>query len=186
MWTSLLLALSLGGTPPADHVLNPDFDTGTADWKFVLDAGGGGLLQWDATTGSPVPGSARVANALGGDRRDSWSQCVLLPPGPYILRAVVASQVQAGNHCELRLVAVDHNDCSDGSVVVLDHAAANTHNDGMFEMVAFSAVAPPDAAAAVVYLSHVRVAAADLGASECRFDHVELLGDVIFDNAFES
>lgn len=185
MWTSLLLALSLGGTPPAEYVLNPDFGTGTSSWKFVLDAGGGGLLQWDATTGSPAPGSARAANAFGGDRRDSWSQCVLLPPGPFSLRAAIASQVQAGNRCELRIVVVDRDDCSDGSDIVLDHAVPNTHNDGMFETVAFDAVAPADSAAGVVFLSHVRVAAANLGASECRFDHVELLADAIFDDGFE-
>lgn len=185
MWTSLLLALSLVGTPPADHVLNPDFDAGMTDWKFVLDAGGGGLLQWDAMTGSPAPGSARVANAFGGDRRDSWSQCVLLSPGSVTLRAVVATQVQTGNRCELRLIAVDHNDCSDGSTIVLDHSVANTHNDGTFETISLNDVAPVNSAAAVIYLSHVRVAAASLGASECRFDHIELLGEAIFDDGFD-
>lgn len=184
---SLLLALTLGDAlpPPADHVLNPDFDAGTGDWRYYLDRGAGGRLQWDATRGAPAPGSARVGNVFRGDRYDTWGQCVRVAPGAFTLRAAVGAQVVAGNRCELRIAVLDQPDCNTQAIPLRDLKAYNTRNDGVFETVTIADTVPPGAGAAWVFLGHVRAASATPGDSYCNYDHVELGGDPVFAASFE-
>jgi len=185
--TSLFLAVGLAGPlpPPADHLLNPDFDTAMTDWRYYVDRGAGGRLAWDGTRGSPALGSARVGNIFHGDRYDQWGQCVKLAPGTFTLRAQVASQLATGNRCELRIAVLDQADCNTTAVPLRDLRAFNTLNDGTFEAISIADTAPPTAGAAWVFLSHVRVAAAAHGDSYCWFDHLELSGDPLFGAGFE-
>ena len=184
---SLLLALGLADPfpPPADHVLNPDFDTGMGDWRYYLDRGAGGRLEWDAVRGAPAAGSARAGNIFHGDRYDHWGQCVKLAPGAFTLSAQVASQLAAGNRCELRIAVMNAPDCNTSALPVRDVTATNTLNDGTFEIVTIADVAPASAGAAWVFLSHRRVAAAPHGDSWCNYDHVELVGNAVFRSGFD-
>ncbi|MDC8014751.1 hypothetical protein [Tahibacter soli] len=186
--TPLFLALGLAGPlpPPADHLLNPDFDTGMSDWRYYLDRGAGGKLEWDATRGSPAVGSARAGNIFHGDRYDAWGQCVKLAPGAFTLRAQVAAQVAAGNRCELRIAVLNQPDCNTTAVPLRDLKAYNTLNDGTFEAVTISDTAPGQAGAAWVFLGHIRVDAAAYGDSYCNFDHVELTGNAVFRSGFDA
>lgn len=185
---SLLLALGLAGPlpPPADHLLNPDFDAGMTSWRYYLDSGAGGRLDWDAALGSPAVGSARVGNIYHGERYDHWGQCVKLAPGTFTLRAQVAAQVKTGNRCELRIAALNAADCNTSALPVRDVAAYNTRSDGTFESIAVTDVAPGTVGAAWVFLGHERARNADIGDSYCWFDHVELVGDPVFQGRFEA
>lgn len=185
---SLLLALALGDAlpPPFPTVSNGEFDASTADWRYYVDSGAGGRLSWDATQGAPTPGSARVGNIFHGARYDSWGQCVKLAPGPFTLTASVASQLLAGNRCELRIAVLRSADCNTSAVPALDVTAYNVANDGAFEPVSIARTAPATAGAAWIFLSHVRAATAAHGDSWCNFDHVKLVGEAVFASGFDS
>ena len=134
-----ILALAAAAPLPAS-VQNPDFDAGTGGWLFHVSQGG--QLDWDAVRGDPAPGSAHVGNVWTSARYDAWSQCVALSPGAYDIEAQVASSVQTGNACELRVVLVDQPDCNIDAHILVDQRIANTRNDGTFETLAASGVAP--------------------------------------------
>lgn len=183
---TLLLAFAATDAvpPPADHVLNPGFDTTTTPWRFFLDRGSGGQLDWDSVRGDPAPGSAHVGNLWYGERYDLWGQCVTLTPGAVQVLARVASQVQAGNACELRVSVVDLPNCNEGRVLA-QFFARNTRNDGTFEQLSAVGTAPATAAGAFIALGHVRDTFAPIGASDCWFDNVGFVGDVVFAGRFE-
>ncbi len=184
---TLLLALAATDPvpPPADHVLNPHFDTTTTPWRFFLDQGTGGQLDWDSVRGDPTPGSAHVGNLWYGERYDLWGQCVTLAPGALQVLGRVASQTQPGNACELRVSVVDQHDCNVDARVLASYFARNTRNDGTFEALSVSGIAPAGAGAAFIALGHVRDTFAPIGASDCWFDEVGFVGDVVFAGHFE-
>lgn len=171
--------------PPADHVLNPDFDAATSPWRFFVDRGSGGQLDWDGARGDPAAGSAHVGNLWYGARYDLWGQCVTLTPGSVHVLARVAAQLQPGNACELRVSVLDQPDCNIAARVLVDLSARNTRNDGTFEPLSVSGVAPVAAGAVFIALGHVRSSDAPIGASDCWFDHVGFAGDLLFAAKFE-
>lgn len=196
--TSLLLAAAwMEPMPPPLTVLrNPDFDTDPAaavspaptNWRWFLDDGAGGELVWDGTTGAPAAGSGRVRNNRGNLRADFWGQCLKVAPGPFTLRAAVASQLKPNASCELRVEINDRADCSTtppGATNLLTRSVAATTNNAGFETVQISAVAPLGSASAWVLLAHRQTSAATPGYSYCHFDHVEWAGSVIFSGGFE-
>lgn len=195
------LLLALAGADfvpaPADHVLNPDFDTDPvptepyegdtgpepSHWRWYLSYGGS--VNWDTTRGDPAPGSVRVANLYSGVRYDAVAQCVTLSPGPLTLTVRVAALVKAGAACEVRVAVVDQADCSVSAHVLRDLRARNTRNDGTFETVAIGGVAPAGAGAMAIYLAHVNDATAHVGYSDCWYDHVTFAGEAMFKAGFE-
>ncbi|MEO8673595.1 MAG: hypothetical protein ABI411_19965 [Tahibacter sp.] len=187
--TSLLLALSLSDALPlpADHILNPDFDPAfrAANWQFHLDGGTHGHVDWDATVGSPGLGSAKASSVWHDAGKDGWSQCITLPAGPFMVNVAVASNLLAGNRCELRVAVVNQNNCNIMAGIVVDLNAQNALNDGTFETLGVSGIVPAGAGAAAIYLSHVRSATAAIGDSTCYFDHVQLNGDPLFVAGFD-
>jgi len=187
MLAALLLALAAAAPvpPPADHVVNPDFDTGTDPWRFMIDRGAGGILDWDAAAGAPTAGSARVGNIYIGARYDAWEQCITLGEGPFSVQVAVASLLKAGNQCELRVVVVDRVDCSEGSGILVDLKATNTLNTGAFETIGVAGDAPANSGAVALFLAHKRAQNAAPGDSYCRYDHVQAVGNTVFANAFE-
>jgi hypothetical protein len=177
-----LVALAAAAPLPA-QVQNPDFATDTNGWLFHVTQGG--QLDWDATRGDPAAGSAHVGNVWTSARYDAWSQCVALLPGAYDLEAQVASSVQTGNACELRVVVVDQPDCNIAANILVDQRVTTTRNDAVFETLAATGVAPPQAGAAAIYLGHRRADGAAPGDSDCWFDHVGFAGDLVFAGSFE-
>jgi hypothetical protein len=171
--------------PPADHVLNPGFDTATTPWRFFVDHGSGGQLDWDSTRGDPALGSAHVGNLWYGERYDLWGQCVTLTPGAVQVLARVASQTQPGNACELRVSVLDQPNCNVDAHVLREFFARNTLNDGSFEQLSAAGTAPAGTGAAFIALGHVRDTFAPIGASDCWFDNVGFVGDVVFAGRFE-
>jgi hypothetical protein len=184
---ALLIALSAADTvpPPSAQVLNPDFDRATSPWQFFLDGGTGGSLDWSATRGDPALGSAHAGNVWHGARYDAWGQCVSVTPGSFQLDARVAALLQSGNSCEVRVAVVDQPDCNVNASVLLDVRVHNTHNDGNFEALSASGIAPAGSGAAAIFLAHVRTDAASIGASDCWFDHVGFAGDLVFAGSFD-
>jgi len=182
--------------PPLTVLRNPEFDTdpGAAispaptNWRWYLDNGAGGQVQWDAAVGSPVAGSGQVGNLRGNIRADFWGQCLKVSPGPFILRAAVSPQLKPNASCELRIEINDRADCSTtppGVTNVLTRTAVATTNNLGFETVQISANAPLDSASAWVLLVHRQTSAATAGHSYCHFDHVEWQGSVIFAGGFD-
>jgi len=184
---ALLFALSAADamSPPSAQVLNPDFDTATSPWQFFLDGGTGGSLDWSATRGDPAVGSAHAGNTWHGARYDAWGQCVSLLPGSFQLDARVAAVLQTGNSCEVRVAVVDQPDCNVTANVLLDVRVHNTLNNGNFEALSASGIAPAGSGAAAIFLAHVRSDAALIGPSDCWFDHVGFAGDLVFAASFD-
>jgi len=182
-----LLLLAFGMVANAGHsqVVNPDFDSGTNGWTFHLDAGGGGVLHWDAASGDPAPGSVSAFNAFPGAHVDGWRQCVAVAGANYAFAANVASALQAGNSCRVTIDFLAGPDCANGTPIALEVKLANTRNDGTFETVAGGGPLPDAVEAAALSLDHVRSAAADAGDSLCHFDHVSLGADTLFAAAFD-
>ena len=182
---TVLLALALADSLPlpADHVVNPDFDANTSFWQFHVTQGAN--ATWDNTRGDPGVGSAHVGNTWNHAAFDFYSQCVTLPPGGFEVDARVASQLQALNHCEVRVDVVDQPDCNITANVLVEVKGHNTLNDGSFETVAVTGVAPAGSGAAAIFIGHVRDDAAAIAASDCWFDHVGFAGDPVFAGNFE-
>lgn len=178
--------LSLWGAPVNADIMNPDFDSSTSGWKFFMDAGAGGLFQWNDSVGSPTIGSAQVGNNYIGERRDSWGQCIALHSGTVTLNTQVKSVLKENNHCELKIVAVDKADCATGAGILAETQTVNSQTDNSFENMQVTLNVPAGAQSAVVFLSHLRSATAVAGASDCYFDHIELLGDALFYSGFEN
>lgn len=175
--------LMVAATGVGAQVANPDFDTGTAGWAFVL--GSGGIVDWDAAVGDPALGSARAGNVFAGAHRDGWKQCVPFAASDFVVSARAASALQPGNSCRLRVDFIASADCVDGTPIVLEGVAVNSRNDGTFESIAASGSLPDGVQAAAVFLEHVRSADAEPGNSFCHFDHVELDAGTIFTTTFE-
>jgi hypothetical protein len=182
---TLLLALATTDSLPlpADHVVNPDFDANTSFWQFHPTQGAN--LEWDATHGSPGLGSAHIRNSWNHASFDFFSQCVTLPPGGFEVDARVASQLQLPNRCEIRVDVVDQPDCNISAHVLVEVKAHNSLNDGSFETVAVTGVAPLGSGAAAIFIGHVRDGAAAIAPSDCWFDHVGFAGDPVFAGSFE-
>lgn len=185
MRTCLMLLLSALCAAADAQVLNPDFDTSTDGWSFSLDAGGGGILEWDSSTGDPAPGSARVGNVFVGAHVDSWRQCVPVSGSDYAFNAAVASALKSGNHCRVKLDFIAGPDCVNGTPIALEVVLDNTRNDGTFETLSAGGPLPDGSLAAALFLSHVRSAQAAAGSSFCNFDHIGLAPDGIFATGFE-
>jgi hypothetical protein len=177
--------------PPLATLRNPDFDTdpvtapAPTNWRWYLDSGTGGELVWDAAVGSPTAGSGRVRNYRSGAREDFWGQCVKLAPGPFTLRAAVASQLKANASCELRIEVLNKVDCNTSAGLLLTATAVNTLNDGTFETLQITRNAPATSGAAWVSLIHRQTTAAIPGYSYCHFDHVEWDSALLFSDSFE-
>ncbi len=183
--------------PPADHVLNPDFDTDPVSpsgyvgstspdpspWRWYLSYGG--QVTWDPLRGDPGAGSAHVGNVRSGARYDALAQCVTVAPGAYSLVVRVASQLKAGAACQVRVQVVDQTQCNTVALVLAEQTVRNVANSGSFETLTLSGTAPPGAGAMAIWLGHVSDASAQPGASDCWFDHVRLGGDVMFRAGFE-
>ncbi len=182
-----VLLLAFGAVVNAAHaqVVNPDFDSGTSGWTFHLDAGGGGVLDWDGTVGDPAPGSVSASNAFPGAHVDGWRQCVPIGSADYAFSARVASALQAGNSCRITIDFIATQACANGTPILLEATLANVRNDGTFETLAGGAPLPDGIQAAALSLDHVRSADAAAGASTCHFDHVSLGADTIFVAAFD-
>lgn len=180
-----LLAFGLAASAGHGQVVNPEFDAGASGWSFHLDAGGGGVLDWDATTGDPAPGSVSAANVFLGAHVDGWRQCVAVTGAAYAFSANVASALQAGNACRITIDFIANQACVDGTPIALETRLVNTRNDGVFETLAGAGPLPAGIKAAALSLDHVRSANAAAGASSCRFDHVQLGADTILQAAFE-
>jgi hypothetical protein len=178
--TALLFIAAAFATAAAGQVANGDFDAGADHWGISLDAGAGGILDWDSTTGDPAPGSARAGNVFVGTQVDGWGQCVPFSGGDYAFSAAVASALQAGNSCRIRIDFIANADCIDATPIVLEVVQANARNDGTFETLAAGGTLPAGVLAAAVSLEHVRVKDAHAGSSFCHFDHVGLAADTIF------
>jgi hypothetical protein len=182
----LVLVLAAAVAPRAHCQLeNPDFATGMQGWGFRLDAGGGGIVDWDSASGDPAPGSARAGNVFPGSHVDGWKQCVPVSGAWYSVSAQVASAVKDGNSCRIRIDFIANQDCVDGTPIALEVKLGNTRNDGSFETIAASGSLPEGILAAGLFLEHVRAHDAAAGDSFCHFDHVALGGDAIFSAAFE-
>jgi hypothetical protein len=181
----LLLALGVAAATAHAQVVNPDFDVGATGWTFHLDAGGGGVLQWDDASGDPAPGSVSAFNAFPGAHVDGWRQCVAVAGADYAFAANVASALQAGNSCRVTIDFLAGPDCANGTPIALEVKLTNSRNDGTFETVAGGGPLPDGVEAAALSLDHVRSAAADAGDSSCHFDHVSLGADTIFAGAFD-
>lgn len=179
----LLLAALCPGA--GAQVVNPDFNAGTAGWSFSLDAGGGGIVEWDAGTGDPSAGSARAGNVFVGAHVDGWRQCVAVSGSDYAFTAAVASALESGNHCRIRLDFIAAADCVDGTPIALEVVLENTRNDGTFETLVSGGPLPEGTRAAALFLSHVRSSAASAGDSFCNFDHVALTPDTVLAAPFE-
>lgn len=185
MRACLMLLLSALCAAAAAQVVNPDFSAGTDGWSFSLDAGSGGILQWDAAAGDPAPGSARVGNVFLGERIDSWRQCVPVTGSDYAFTAAVASALKTGNKCRIRLDFIAAADCVNGTPVALEAVLDNTRNDGTFETRSAGGPLPDGTRAVAVFLSHVRSGTAAAGDSYCNFDHVEFAPDAVFSAQFD-
>jgi len=183
--TLIATLLLIVAVPAGAQVLNPDFDTDAAHWAFILDIGGGGIVEWASAVGDPAPGSARAGNVFAGARRDGWKQCVPFAATDFAVSARVASSVLAGNACRLRVDFIAGPDCVDGAPIVLESVSANTRIDGGFETLAAGGVLPVGIQAAAVFLEHIRGANAPVGDSFCHFDHIAVTADTIFAAAFE-
>lgn len=182
-WLSCLLVLAVAAAHA--QVANPDFDSGAVDWSFHLDAGGGGVLEWDDTTGDPAPGSVLASNVFPGAHVDGWRQCVPVATADYAFAASVASALQAGNSCRVTIDFIANQACVNGTPIALEVKLANARNDGTFETVSGGGVLPDGIQAAALSLDHVRSADAAPGDSSCHFDHVSLGANTVFRSAFD-
>ena len=182
-----VMALCLATFAPVapGQVVNPDFDTNAQGWSFRLDAGGGGFVDWDPTTGYPTPGSGHAGNVFPGAHVDGWKQCVPINGSDYALSAAIASAVKTGNSCRINVDFIASQDCVDGTPIALEVQVSNTRNDGAFERVGSGGALPEGILAAALSLEHIRVAGADAGSSDCHFDHVQLSDDTIFVENFD-
>jgi len=179
------VVMAAAALPVGAQVVNADFDTDAAHWAFVLDAGSGGIVDWDSTSGDPAPGSARAGNVFAGARRDGWKQCVPFAAADFAIAVRVASALQSGNSCRIRVDFIANPDCVDGTPIVQENLIANTRNDGTFESLAAGGTLPDGIEAAAVFLEHIRSKDAAAGDSFCHFDHVEINAGTIFAAAFE-
>lgn len=168
-----------------NQVSNPDFDSTTDSWLPSLADSGGGILGRDPAAGDPAPGSAIVDNVFVEPAIDAWRQCVPIGGPAYALGVNVASSLQAGNLCRVEVDFVEASDCHSGAQISLQILLPNTRNDGTFETLSSSGALPAGTLAAAIYLEHVRVAGAPAGDSICRFDHVDLDTDTVFEAPFE-
>lgn len=184
LFASLLLPCIAFGAVQ-NQVVNPDFDSGTDSWLPSLAIEGGGILGWDPAAGDPASGSAKVDNVFVEPAVDAWRQCVPIGAPAYSLAVNVASSLQAGNHCRVQVDFVSASTCYAGAPIVLEVLLPNTRNDGTFESVTAGGALPDGTHAAAIYLEHVRVSGAPAGDSICRFDHVELSSDTVFQAPFE-
>lgn len=193
MLAGLLLAAAWMEPLPAPvaYLRNADFDTdpvsapAPTNWRWYLDGGSGGELVWDSSVGSPAAGSGRVRNFRSGAREDFWAQCVRLAPGPFTLRAAVASQLKAQAACELRIEVLNQPDCNTTAGLLLSASVANTTNDAGFETLQIARTAPAHSGAAWVSLIHRQGVGAEPGYSYCHFDHVEWSSSLLFADPFE-
>lgn len=183
--TAALFVAAAFATGATGQVVNGDFEGSADHWGISLDAGAGGIVDWDPTTGDPGPGSARAGNVFVGTQVDGWRQCVPFSSADYAVSAAVASALKAGNSCRIKLAFIANADCIDDTPVVLEVLLHNARNDGTFETLASAGKLPDGILAVAVSLDHVRVMEADAGDSFCHFDHVELTPDTIFAAAFE-
>lgn len=182
----LIAAVAMAAALPAGaQVANADFDTDAAHWAFVLDAGSGGIVGWDSTSGDPAPGSVRAGNVFAGARRDGWKQCVPFAAADFAIAVRVAAALQPGNSCRIRVDFIANPDCVDGTPIALESLIGNTLNDGSFESLTASGTLPDGIEAAAVFLEHIRSKDAAAGDSFCHFDHVEINAGTIFAAAFE-
>jgi hypothetical protein len=178
---------------PLATLRNPEFDTdpviatAPTNWRWYLDDGAGGELVWDGSTGSPALGSGRVRNQRSGVREDFWGQCVKIAPGPFTLRAAVASQLKPNAWCELRVEVLDTPNCStaSGAHTLLSATVAAVTNNAGFETVQVARNAPAGSGSAWISLIHRQSAAATPGASYCHFDHVEWQSSIVFVSSFD-
>jgi len=168
-----------------NQVVNPDFDSGTDSWLPSLAASGGGILSWDSATGNPAAGSAEVNNIFVEPAIDAWRQCVPIGAPAYSLSVNVASALKTGNHCRVQVDFVSATSCFSGAQIVHEILLPNSRNDGTFETLSAAGELPSGTHAAAVYLEHIRVDGAPAGDSVCRFDHVDLNNDTVFDTPFE-
>ena len=76
----------------------------------------------------------------------------------FAVSARVASSLQAGNACRLRVDFIANTDCVDGTPIVLESVSANVQNDGSFETLAAGDALPVGVQAAAVFLEHIRSA----------------------------
>ena len=180
-----LLAFGFFASASDAQVVNPEFDSGTSGWTFHLDAGSGGVLDWDAATGDPAPGSVSAANAFPGAHVDGWRQCVAVSGADYAISARVASALQTGNACRITIDFIANQACVNGTPIVLEVKLANTRNDDAFETLASGGPLSDGIQAAALSLDHVRNAAAAAGDSSCHFDDVTLGPDTILHATFE-
>ena len=183
MRTMLATLVLAAATSAGAQVANPDFDTGTSGWAFVL--GYGGIVDWDAAVGDPAAGSARAGNVFAGPHRDGWKQCVPFAATDFVVSARVASALRTGNRCRIRVDFIAIPDCVDGTPIVLESLIGNTRNDGTFESLTASGALPDGIQAAAVFLEHIRSPDAPAGDSFCHFDHVELKHGSIFAATFD-
>jgi hypothetical protein len=167
------------------QVLNPDFDAGTEGWQFFFDHGAGGISNWDSVAGAPTPGSAKVGNIFIGARQDGWKQCVPVSGPSFNFDVAVASALQAGNQCQVRLDFVALAYCIDGTPIGIEYLLNNTRNDGTFETLTSAHALPPGTKAVAIFLTHVRNDGASPGDSYCHFDHVRLNPISVFASSFE-
>jgi len=181
---AMLLAASFA-SGARGQVANPDFDTGAQGWSILLDAGGGGFVDWDSTIGYPAPGSAHAGNVTSGAHVDGWKQCVPISASDYAISAAVASAVQSGNSCRIKVDFIANQDCVDGTPIALEVQLSNTQNNGAFELLGAGGALPDGILAAALSLDHVRAAGADAGSSDCHFDHLQLGADTIFAENFD-
>jgi hypothetical protein len=184
MRITLALLMLAAATSADAQVVNPDFDTGMTGWAFVL--GYGGIVDWDAAAGDPAGGSALAGNIFAGPHRDGWKQCVPFAATDFTISARVASALQTGNRCRIRVDFIANPDCVDGTPIVLESLTGNTLSDGSFETVVAGGALPDGVQAAAVFLEHIRSHDAAAGDSFCHFDHIEVTGGgSIFAATFE-
>jgi len=183
--TLIATLLMVGATTAGAGVLNPDFDSDAAHWAFILDIGSGGIDNWDAAVGDPAPGSARAGNVFAGAHRDGWKQCVPFGAADFAVSVRVASALQTGNSCRIRVDFIANPDCVDGTPIAVQSVTSNSRNDGTFETLMTDGALPDGIQAAAVFLEHVRSKDAAAGDSFCHFDHVAIEPATIFTATFD-